>query len=109
MESEAVDFAFGQGIDIVFRVGHHQVTVEVSFWQFLAETGYNRRPKRKIINEMAWLLQRYPSIMSMCKESAPHSRTFWQSAYRLAKSAERIDGAITDFNFCIWILCIWII
>ena len=80
MESEAVNLSLGEGLYVILRIGNHQMAIEMHSWEFFPEAGHDRGPKSEIIDEMAESGEQYPSIISMCKESAPQSSTCWQSA-----------------------------
>jgi hypothetical protein len=97
VESETIGPCLGKRLDVVTRVGDHEVAIEVRKGKVLAERGDDRGTDGEIGDEVTTWGRPYPSMISMCSVWAPAYTISWHSLKRNAKSAERMEGPIMHF------------
>jgi hypothetical protein len=77
------------------------VAVKECVWYFGSEGFDFRESDADVVDEVP-VLNRYPSMTSMCSQSALIESSFSQSFWRFAKSADSMDGAMIGSNLLIY-------
>jgi hypothetical protein len=75
------------------------MAIEEYVFEMLPEALDDGRSECEVRNKMAALAVSYPSMTSMCSESAPACTILLHSSSSIAKSHDRIDGEMFAANF----------